>query len=92
MRSSKHFLDTIHCKAAKIRRNDTRRQIISLTLCDTAVFILLVCRIGSPHSVGQAAFTGSSLLDEETGGLVALAVIAFMLGAAVTVFVRRRRK
>ncbi len=92
MRSAKQFLDEMHRKAAEIRRQCDRRQIFALTAGNTVLLGILVLRIGSLHRLETGSFAGSSLLDEDIGGFVAVALIAFMLGSAVTVLIRRSRK
>ena len=53
----------------------------ALTVCLVAA---VACNNDASHAVFDVRFAGSSMLDHSAGGYVLAAVIAFILGAAVT--------
>ena len=92
MRSAESFVAEVHRRAAVLCRVNEKKQIAFLSCINGSLFAALLIMIGSPHRMMQTALTGTSLLDECTGGYVAVAVAAFMLGAAAAVGVRRLLK
>ncbi len=92
MRSAKAFVSEIHRRAELLYRKSIRRQIMLLTVLNAGLLLVLTVLIGRPHRLSRATMAGTSLLDESTGGYVAIAVLSFMLGAAVTLYLRRYLK
>lgn len=92
MRSAKSFVSEIHRRAELLRRKSTRRQIMLLTALNAGLLLALTVLIGKPHRISKVTLAGTSLLDESAGGYVAIAVLSFMLGAAVTLYLRRYLK
>ena len=86
MRSAKAFVSEIHRRAELLYRKSIRRQI------NAGLLLVLTVLIGRPHRLSRATMAGTSLLDESAGGYVAIAVLSFMLGAAVTLYLRRYLK
>ena len=89
MRSAESFICEVHRRAAGLCRRADRRQILLLSVINAGLLTALLVLIGRPHRIARIALTGSSLLDESAGGYVAVAVLSFMLGAAITFFLRR---
>ncbi|MBP0966819.1 MAG: hypothetical protein J5722_04220 [Oscillospiraceae bacterium] len=92
MRSAASFVSGIHRRAAVLRRKRDKKQIMILTVLNTGLLAALVLLIGSPHRIASFTMAGTSLLDDSIGGYVAVAVLSFMLGAALTFFLREHLK
>ena len=92
MRSAASFVREIHRRAALLRRKYAKRQILLLTAVNVCLLVSLCVMIGTPHRIARTAFAGTSLLDDSVGGYVAVAVLSFMLGVAVTFFMREYLK
>lgn len=88
MRSAASFVSEIHRRAAILRRKRDKKQIMLLSVCSCILVSALGLLIGSPHRIARLTMAGTSLLDDDTGGYVAVAVLSFMLGAALTFFLR----
>ena len=92
MRSAAPFVSEIHRRAEILRRKAAKRQIALLTALNVCLLVSLCLLIGKPHRIARTAFAGTSLLDDSAGGYVAIAVLFFMLGAAVTFCLREYLK
>lgn len=89
MRTQKQFLDEIHDRAAKLRQAKERRRTAAWSAICVMLTVLLAVETVTPHVPDTGMLTGTSLVSAETGGYVLTAVVAFMLGVAVTVLLRR---
>ncbi len=96
MRTAEERIRRLHSRAAELERSRDRRQIACLGSASVFFAILLSVMIAQTndleYSVMGDAFTGSSLLNESTGGYVLVAVIAFFAGVAVTAIIFRCRR
>ena len=92
MRSADSFVSEIHQRAERLRRKSIQRQIMLLTVLNAGLLLVLAMLIGRPHRISRATMAGTSLLDDSAGGYVAIAVLSFMLGAAVTFYMRQYLK
>ena len=89
MRSPASFVSAVHRRADVLRRKAAKKQIAFLSVFNAGLLTALCARIGAPHSLSTVPMAGSSLLDDSAGGYVAVAISSFMLGAAVTFFLRK---
>ena len=86
---------SLHRKMAARRRMKERRKT---ALYGTASCLLLTCMVlmigifGGTHQASTASlYSGATLLFEDVGGYVLMAVVAFMAGVCVTVVCMRNR-
>ena len=95
MRSAEQMVQAIHEQAAQLRRERDRRRRALAGGASGILSVLLAVLIGSlgglRHIPLNGTLAGASLLDDSTGGYVLAAVIAFMMGVAVTAFLKSRR-
>ncbi len=91
MRTEEQFLCGIHRRAAALRREKERRQTAAWSALSIALTVLLALETVTPHAPGTGMMTGASLLSDMVGGYVLTAVVAFMLGVAITVLLRHER-
>lgn len=92
MRSADSFVSEIHQRAERLHRKSLRKQIMLLSVLNAGILLVMAMLIGRPHRISRATMAGTSLLDDSAGGYVAIAVLSFMLGAAVTFYMRRYLK
>ena len=92
MRSAESFIREVHRRAAELCRKTVKRQIVLLSGVNAALLLTLWALIGKPHRISRVTMAGTSLLDESEGGYLAFAILSFMLGAAITFFLRRYLK
>ncbi len=96
MRTTDEMVLAVHERMNVLQRKQENRRI-SLAGGGCAVLgaavVALIARFGGlRHSVLPAEYAGASLLTDEVGGYVLVALAAFMAGAAVTVIIRARRR
>ena len=95
MRSAEERLARMHERAAAIKRQGDMSRLRILGSLSAALTVCLVICMQQLQSMqngilaGQS--TGSSLLDDSTGGYVLAAVIAFITGVAITTVIFRCR-
>ena len=86
---------SLHAKMDALRRVRERRKtgaIGAASLVLTICLILLVVSAGGQHPGGAAGlYSGATMLFEDAGSYVLIAIIAFMVGVIVTVTIMRRR-
>ena len=86
----------LHARMDARRRARERRKTAALGSAGTILTACLIYIVfsGSGTRFGSAAgpYAGAALLFENAGGYVLAAVLAFMAGAAVTVFLLHRRE
>ena len=94
MRNTDERLALLHKRASEMQRKHDRTALI-LQGSGSAVLmfaVITMVRMYSGSAETTALFTGETLLDENTGGYVLVAVIAFMAGTLLTVFLIRHRR
>ena len=80
-------------EAARVRSRRTCRMLSGLTASLLAVLMLVISAFSNrPAALPEGSIYGSFLLSQEAGGYVLAAVIAFVLGVAVTLFCLWYRK
>ncbi len=86
----------VHQRAAGLRKERDRRILLASGGMSSVLFVLLVALTADlqrpAEGVTEGFFGASSLLSEGAGGYVMVAVLAFMLGTAVTIMLTRYRK
>ncbi|MBQ3466627.1 MAG: hypothetical protein IJH22_06865 [Firmicutes bacterium] len=91
MRNTEEKIRIMHKRAAAIKRKEDRfrlRVLGSLSGCLLVCLIVMVQKLGGlQHDVLIGQTTGSSLLDDGTGGYVLAAVIAFIAGVIITAMI-----
>lgn len=106
MRTTDEMVLAVHERMNVLQRKQENRRISyaggGCAVLGAAVVALIARFGGARHAVLPAEYAGASLLTEEAagksqfpaeiGGYVLIALAAFMAGAAVTVFIRARRR
>ena len=96
MRSSEERIRLMHRRADSLRREKDKRILAGAGSAGLLLLAgLLVCLVhlqGLSEGYGEGAFSASSLLSQSTGGYVLVAVVFFMLGVLITVFLMRHQK
>ena len=96
MRSSEERIRLMHRRADSLRRKKEKRILAGAGSAGLLLFaVLLVCLVhlqGLSEGYGEGAFSASSLLSQSTGGYVLVAVIFFMLGVLITVFLMKYQR
>ncbi|MBP5652822.1 MAG: hypothetical protein J6X17_05320 [Lachnospiraceae bacterium] len=89
MRNKTDRLAAMHERADKLRK---KRDAFAVKALGTASAILLVALIGTlavlqdvGHSISADSFYGTSMLGENTGGYILVAIVTFMAGVLITV-------
>jgi uncharacterized membrane protein len=89
-------LSSLHARMEIRQRAKQRRETgMSGAVCAALAMCLLFLLYessGTHPSGGPDMYCGSTMLFEDAGGYVLVAVIAFMIGVLVTVVLKRRRK
>ncbi len=83
-------------RAMELQKRVLRRQLAAFSAVTAALSIclcMLILSAGllSPISTG-GGYTGASLLSDNTGGYVLVAVIAFMTGVVITAVIQLYRR
>ena len=94
MRTDAERVAALHAKMDALRRKRERRGTAALAAgCAGLTACLAMLVFGGSAGRGGTAglYTGASLLFEDAGPYVLLAVAAFMAGAVVTAFLLKRR-
>lgn len=96
MKTEQERIESMHARAAEIRRQRERQSTMMLSALSMILFaglVTVLARISALHQIADSeGMTGSSLLDSSAGGYVLIAVIAFTLGAVITVLCLKGRK
>ena len=101
MRTTEERLTLMHNRAAEISRESRHRKVLVLQaaaviLCFAAViaaaFVMPGFNSGSVAEAGQSGMYASIFAGSAVFGYIAVGIIAFLLGTAVTVFCFRLRK
>lgn len=95
MRTEEERIAALHARMNARRRKREQRKTaglsaacVGLTVCLTALIFHGNC---THFSGAEGLYTGSMMLFGDAGAYVLTAVLAFMMGAAVTVLIIRRR-
>ncbi len=96
MRTQEEMRLAVHNRMRELqRRRDNRLIAVAGSSCATLVIALvaLIARFGGlRHEVLSSEYAGASLLADDVGGYVLVALAAFMAGAAIVAFLRARKK
>lgn len=96
MRTTEEMVLAVHERMNVLQRRQENRRISlaggGCAVLGAAVAALIARFGGTRHTVLPGEYAGASLLTDEVGGYVLIALAAFMAGAAVTVFIRARKK
>ena len=96
MMTAEERIASLHQRMEARRRRRERRQLNGLRVAPlalTACLAALLVGNGMGHGGAPAgAFTGATMLFENAGGYVLVAVAAFMLGVVITVVCLRRNR
>ena len=95
MRTPEERIRALHARMEELTRARERRKTgflgaggVLLALC----LILMISASGMPHLGGTATmYGGATLLYENAGGYVLVAVLAFMAGAIITAMLLKKR-
>ncbi len=82
----------LHQRMERRRRNEKRKTAALGAACaGLSLCLLLIIFSGAAHAGGTGnMYSGSTMLFENAGGYVVTALLAFAIGAAVTLICRRR--
>ena len=96
MRTQEEMRLAVHNRMKELqRRRDNRRIAVAGSGCAALVIALvaLIARFGGlRHEVLSSEYAGASLLADDVGGYVLVALAAFMAGAAIVAFLRARSR
>ncbi len=96
MRTQEEMRLAVHNRMKELqRRRDNRLIAVAGSSCATLMVALvaLIARFGGlRHEVLSSEYAGASLLADDVGGYVLVALAAFMAGAAIVAFLRARSK
>ena len=95
MLTSEERIESLHARMNALREKNERQKAAALgTACGllAVCLVMLICSEGSGSSGGTAGlYSGATMLLENAGGYVAIAVAAFMVGAVTTAVLLKRR-
>ena len=94
MRDTSERIASMHRRTRELRH---KREGTTLIMSGGGCMALFVALLGFVMNFGggtlaTGTYTGTMLLSENVGGYVLVAVMAFMAGVAVTVFLRERTR
>ena len=96
MRTNAEMVLAVHERMKTLRERQERKKItVTGSACAAlgALMIGMVARFGGlQHAVIPAEYSGASLVSDDIGGYVLVAIGAFMAGAAATVAIRVKRR
>ena len=96
MRTNEELLQAMHQRVAAIeRRKINTKTVATGGVCSMLMLglLFLIIRFGGvQHRILSSDYSGASLLADDVGGYVLVALAAFMAGAAIVAFLRARRK
>ena len=96
MRSTEDRLTRMHERAAAIKRQEDKSRLRILGSLSAGLMVCLVIVMqqlqSMHHEIYEGQTTGTSLLDDSTGGYVLAAVLAFIAGVVVTAVIYRFRR
>ena len=94
MRNTEELVASLHLRMERKRQKRERRRTSAVGMACVGLSICLIVLVfgGGLHPVGTAGvYSGASILFEDAGGYVLIAIPAFMLGVAATVIFLRQR-
>lgn len=93
MKSNEERIELMHKKAEKLRHERNKRLMAVSGSAFALIFALLVVasvRLGTQVADhAEATFAASSLFSVSIGAYVMVALIAFMIGVAITVLIKK---
>ena len=96
MRTQEERVSSLHLRMADRRRTRERRKTGAISAASavlTACLLLIIGERSFAHLGGTAGmYSGATMLFENAGAYVLVALLAFMIGAAAAVVLIRRRK
>ena len=95
MRTSEERIEALHRRVQTLEKQKARRELAGFGSAAAFFACLLTVIIVQTGDLAQSAgdqYAGASLLDEDTGGYVLAAVIAFFIGVIVTAAIFRYRR
>lgn len=94
MKNNSERLTLLYQRVGELRRRRDKTALILQGSGSAVLMTVLVAmvRMYSGNAETISLFTGSSLLDENTGGYVLVALIAFMAGTLLTAYLIKHRK
>lgn len=96
MMTSEERIAALHEKMNNLRQKRERQKTFALGAASAALSLCLLFLIfgaGSAQPGGTAGlYSGATMLFENAGGYVLVAIAAFMAGVAITVVLRNREK
>ena len=96
MRTANEMILAVHERMAVLERQQEKRRITTAgagcAVLGFAVLFLIARFGGTKHAVLPAEYSGASLLADDIGGYILVALAAFMAGAAITALIRARRR
>ena len=96
MRTNEEMLQAVHQKVHAIEQRQINiKTAITGGVCTTLAAVLLFLFIsfgGGQHRILSSNYSGASLLADDVGGYILVALAAFLAGAGIVAFLRARRK
>lgn len=94
MRTGEQRINKMHNRAEELQLIEERKNLALWSGSCLIIFGILLHQVirysGSPHEISISSMTGASLLDESVGGYLLIAILAFIAGTAITVFLIKR--
>ena len=92
MRSDEERILLLHRKAQKLHYQKMMRTFGAVTACLLIALVTVIVKVDIPlQSLTGNGLAASSLLGEEAGGYVLVAVISFVAAVCLTVYCIKRR-
>ena len=96
MRSTEERIKMMHKRAAEMQKKREKMLLAGMGIVSAFLGIILIAftgySIGAPGAVTDAAMAGASMLAENAGGYVLVAVAAFFAAVMITVVCLKYRK
>ena len=93
--TSEERIASLHTRMENLREKDERQKTAGLgagCCILTVCLILLICNAGESSPGGTASlYSGATMLFENAGGYVTIAVAAFMIGVVITAVLLKKR-
>ena len=88
MRSSEERIKQMHNRVSEMKKKHDKRVLVGMGSLSAILCLVLILYsvhvIGAPGAITDTAMAGSSLLSENAGGYVLVAVVSFSLAVLVT--------
>ena len=96
MRTNEEMLQAVHQRVQAIeQRKISVKTVATGSACSVLAVLLLFLFIsfgGGQHRILSSNYSGASLLADDVGGYILVALVAFLAGAGIVAFLRARRK